>query len=71
MYMKNQHQIPSTIDYMDALSKGIQRRIPIASFWMKPIRKMEFERLKKFENLAYEFCENHIIISKSDTSGLD
>ena len=70
MYMKNQHQIPSTIDYMDALSKGIQRRIPIASFWMKPILKMEFERLKKFENLAYEFFENHIIISKSDRKSI-
>ena len=70
MYMKNQHQIPSTIDYMDALSKGIQRRIPIASFWMKPILKMEFERLKKFENLAYEFFENHIIISKSDRNSI-
>lgn len=70
MYMKNQHQIPSTIDYMDALSKGIQRRIPISNFWMKPILKMEFERLKKFENLAYEFFENHIIISKADRESI-
>ena len=70
LYMKNQYQIPSTIDYMDALSKGIQRRIPIASFWMKPILKMEFERLKKFENLAYEFFDNHIIISQADRESI-
>ena len=33
---------------------------------MKPILKMEYERLKNFENLAYEFFDTHLIISKSD-----
>lgn len=66
LYMRNQHAIPSTIDYMDALSKGIERRISISKFWMKPILKIEHQRLKKFENLAYEFFDNHVIISESD-----
>ena len=66
LYMKNQHYVPSTIDYMDALSKGIYRRINISNFWMKPILRMEYERLKNFENLAYEFFDNHLIISKAD-----
>ena len=43
LYMKDQHHIPSTLDYMDALSKGIERRIPIAPFWMKPILNVEFK----------------------------
>lgn len=66
LYMKNQHQFTSTLDYMDALSLGIQRRIGISKSWMKPILKIEHERLIKFENLAYEFFDSHTIISKSD-----
>ena len=33
---------------------------------MKPILKMEFNRLQQFENLAFEFFKHHIIISSSD-----
>lgn len=66
LYMKDQHHIPSTLDYMDALSKGIERRISISNLIMKPILKMEFNRLQQFENLAFEFFKHHIIISSSD-----
>ena len=66
MYVKNNHSISKTLDYMDALSKGMERRINISSFWIKPIVKMESYRLRKFENLAYEFFNNHIIISEND-----
>ena len=66
MYVKNNHSISKTLDYMDALSKGMERRINISSFWIKPIVKMESYRLRKFENLAYEFFNNHIIISETD-----
>ncbi len=66
LYMKDQHHIPTTLDYMDALSKGIERRIPISNFIMKPILKMEFKRLQHFENLAFEFFKHHTIISSSD-----
>ena len=70
LYMKDQHHIPSTLDYMDALSKGIQRRIPIASFWMKPVLNIEYIRLKNFENLAYEFFNHHTIISSVDRNDI-
>ena len=66
LYLKNQHQFPSTIDYMDALSNGIKKRIPLSNLWMKPILKIEYDRLRNFENLAYEFFDNHVIISDSD-----
>ena len=66
LYLKNQHQFPSTIDYMDALSNGIKKRIPLSNLWMKPILKIEYDRLRNFENLAYEFFDNHVIISNSD-----
>jgi glycosyltransferase involved in cell wall biosynthesis len=51
---------------MDALSKGMERRIEISNIWKKPFVRMESKRMKKFENLAYEFFDNHIIISESD-----
>ena len=66
IYMRDQHHIPATLDYMDALSKGIERRISITNSIMKPILKMEFNRLQQFENLAFEFFKHHIIISSSD-----
>ena len=70
LYLKNQHQFPSTIDYMDALSNGIKKRIPLSNLWMKPILKIEYDRLRNFENLAYEFFDNHVIISDSDRNNI-
>ncbi len=64
-YLKDEYNYPKTLDYMDALSKGMERRIE-GSGWKKFIFKIEFERLKQFENLSYEFFENHTIISKAD-----
>ena len=66
LYVKDEHSIPKTLDYMDALSKGLERRIKISKFWQKPFVKMEWQRMKRFENLAFEFFNNHIIISSSD-----
>ena len=66
LYIKDNHEVPKTLDYMDALSKGMERRIEISNIWKKPFVRMESKRMKKFENLAYEFFDNHIIISESD-----
>ena len=66
LYVKDEHSIPKTLDYMDALSKGLERRIKISKFWQKPFVKMEWQRMKRFENLAFEFFSNHIIISSTD-----
>lgn len=64
-YLKDEYEYPKTLDYMDALSKGMERRIE-GSGWKKFLFKIEYERLKQFENLSYEFFDNHIIISKAD-----
>jgi glycosyltransferase involved in cell wall biosynthesis len=66
MYIKNNHSITKTLDYMDAFSKGMERRVNVSSFWIKPIVRMESYRLRKFENLAFEFFNNHLIISEYD-----
>ena len=66
MYVKNNHTTTKVLDYMDSLSKGMERRIKISNIFMKPFVIMEFKRLKKFENLAFEFFNKHIIISEND-----
>ena len=64
-YVKHEHAIPKTLDYMDTFSKGMERRIE-HSGWKKPFIKAEFQRLKKYENLIFEYFENKTIISKQD-----
>ncbi|MBM77400.1 MAG: hypothetical protein CL846_02860 [Crocinitomicaceae bacterium] len=64
-YLKDDFKHSKTLDYMDALSKGMERRVA-GSGWKKFIFKIEHERLKQFENLSYEFFDNHTIISKTD-----
>lgn len=65
-YVKNIHHIPKTLDYMDALSKGMERRIPKSGNWMKPFLRMETKRLLEYENLIFDYFENKTIISEQD-----
>jgi len=64
-YVKNEHHIPKTIDYMDAFSKGIERRIDSAG-WKKKIFHSEYKRLMRYENLIFDYFEHHTIISEED-----
>lgn len=64
-YVKHEHAIRKTLDYMDTFSKGMERRIE-GSGWKKPFIKAEFQRLKKYENLIFEYFENKTIISEQD-----
>lgn len=65
-YVKNEHSIPKTLDYMDALSAGIQRRVSKQPFYKRWIFKSEANRLKRYESLMFDFFENRSIISKQD-----
>ena len=65
-YIKNQHHITKTIDYMDALSVGIERRIKLQPFYKKWLFKLEANRLKKYERYIFDYFENHTIISEQD-----
>ncbi len=64
-YVKLEHNIIKTIDYMDAFSKGIERRIEKAGL-LKPVFKDESKRLLKYEHLIFDYFERHTIISKED-----
>lgn len=65
-YVKNHFEIPKTIDYQDAFSKGVERRIAGATWWFKPILRAETKRLLAYENLVFEYFDNKTIISKQD-----
>lgn len=64
-YVKNYHSIPKTLDYMDAFSKGVERRIESAGV-LKPVFKVEYKRLVRFEHLLFEYFEGKTIISEAD-----
>ncbi len=65
-YVKNEHAIPKTLDYMDALSAGIQRRVEKQKFYKRWLFRSEAKRLKRYESLMFDFFENKTIISPQD-----
>ena len=65
-YVKNHHSCPKTLDYMDALSKGMERRIDNVLGIKKWVFRSEYKRLAKYERLIFDYFENHTIISKQD-----
>lgn len=65
-YVKDYHKCSKTIDYMDALSKGIERRINKAKLFEKWFYRKEHKRLLIYESLLFDFFENKTIISDQD-----
>ena len=64
-YVKTK-KIPKTLDYQDVFSKGVERRSHTASFYMKPILRLEYKRLLKYENEVFDLFDNKTIISIPD-----
>lgn len=65
-FVKNYHNCPKTLDYMDAFSKGVERRISKASFFTKWAFRSEAKRLSIYERQIFDYFENHVIISEQD-----
>lgn len=57
---------PKTLDYQDVFSKGIERRIPTANFIMKPLLRLEYNRLQHYEKNLFNHFDNKTIISSPD-----
>ena len=64
-YVRNSN-INKTLDYMDALARGMERRVEDAPFYMKWFLKTETVRLKRYEHFIFEDFDNHVIISEQD-----
>ncbi|MBE0651445.1 MAG: glycosyltransferase [Bacteroidales bacterium] len=58
--------IPKTLDYQDAFSYGMKRRMEHALFPAKAVLKMEYKRLARFENRVFDVFDNKTIISEQD-----
>lgn len=65
-YVKDQHTFPKTLDYMDAFSKGIERRVEGVPIYLKFLYKSEYQRLLRYESRIFEYFENKTIISEVD-----
>ena len=65
-YVLNHHKTPKTLDYMDALSAGIKRRIAGQPFYKKWLFRSEARRLTRYERKVFDYFENLTIISEQD-----
>lgn len=65
-YVKNEHLVPKTLDYMDALSKGMERRIQTEAWYKKWFYRLESKRLKQYERRIFDYFEYKTIISEQD-----
>ncbi len=65
-YVKNFHGIKKTLDYMDALGKGMERRAEIRKGLKKKLLSIEGKRLSEYENRIFDYFDAHTIISEQD-----
>lgn len=65
-YVRRRYALPKTIDYMDTLSKGMERRTETAPWYLRPIFRMETRRLIRYENIMFDQFDHAVIISAQD-----
>ena len=63
-YIQNENN--NIIDYMDAFSKGIERRIDQFPLIVQPLIRREYEITKKYEINIFDKFKHHTIITKND-----
>lgn len=65
-YLRSHPTLPKTLDYMDTLSKGMERRTRNAPFYLRPLFQTETRRLIRYENLMFDLFDETVIISEQD-----
>ena len=63
-YISTYHN--NVIDYMDAFSKGIERRVKKFPKWIQPIVQYEANIIKKYEVRIFPYFAKHSIITEND-----
>ncbi len=58
--------VSKTLDYQDVFSYGVKRRISKAPFWLKPVLKLEYKRLTRYEAKVFDIFDVKTIISVPD-----
>lgn len=59
-------KIPKTLDYMDALARGMERRVDEAPFYLRWFLSTETTRLKRYEHIVFNDFDYTTIISNQD-----
>lgn len=65
-YVRNDHQIPRVLDYMDALSAGMNRNAALRPLFSRWIFQLEARRLARYESIVFDYFDGQTIISKAD-----
>lgn len=65
-YLRDHPTLPKTLDYMDTLSKGMERRTQNAPIHLRPLFQAETRRLIRYENLMFDLFDHAVIISAQD-----
>ncbi len=65
-YVRHRYHLPKTLDYMDTLSKGMERRAHNNPFPFRLVLKTETKRLIGYENLMFDLFDHQVIISAQD-----
>jgi len=65
-YVKDIKNIPKTLDYQDAFSKGYERQAQRESFFKRIPVVMEWKRMLSYEKKIFDRFENKVIISEQD-----
>ncbi len=69
-YVENVTDIPKVIDFQDAFSKGIERRLETDPWYWKPILNSELKRLNRYEQQVFNQFNHCTIISEQDRDQL-
>jgi len=69
-YVENIDNTPKIIDFQDAFSKGIERRLETDSWYWKPILNSELKRLNRYEEQVFKTFDHCTIISEQDRNQL-
>lgn len=69
-FVENVNSIPKVIDFQDAFSKGIERRLETDPWYWKPILYSELGRLNLYEKKVFERFDHCTIISEQDRDQL-
>ena len=65
-YVRSMKSIRKTLDYMDVLSMGIERRVAKTNFLLRPLYKQEYNKLWKYERDIFSDFNQKVIISIQD-----
>lgn len=69
-YVESISDVPKIVDFQDAFSKGIERRLQTDPVYLKPILHSELRRLNAYEKRVFQKFDACTIISEQDRDQL-